>query len=142
MTRMDGWNRRMGAGMAAALMAAALIGTAPVYAAGETGIDMSTDYPGITVKAGETVSFPLDFASLDGEGYDVALTAEDMPENWTGYFKGGNNQVTKVHVNADEAASDAKSGGLADFSLTVPAEAEEGVYKIGLKADGLSLIHI
>ena len=136
MKRMDGWNRRMGAGMAAALMAAALIGTAPVYAAGETGIDMSTDYPGITVKAGETVSFPLDFASLDGEGYDVALTAEDMPENWTGYFKGGNNQVTKVHVNADEAASDAKSGSLADFSLTVPAEAEEGVYKIGLKADG------
>ncbi len=133
MKRKDGWNRRMGAGMAAALMAAALIGTSPVYAAGETGIDMSTDYPGITVKAGETVSFPLDFVSLDGESCDIALTAEELPENWTGYFKGGNNQITKVHVNADETSD---SDSLANFSLTVPAEAEEGVYTIGLKADG------
>lgn len=137
MMRMDGWNRRMGLGLVATLLAATLLSTAPVYAAGETGIDMSTVYPGITVKAGENINFPLGFASLDGENHDIALTAEDMPENWTGYFKGGNNQITKIHVEADETpASDAKSDSLVDFSLAVPAEAEEGVYKIGLKADG------
>ncbi|MDO4320954.1 MAG: NEW3 domain-containing protein [Lachnospiraceae bacterium] len=135
MKRVEGLNRRMGAGMAAALMAAALIGTTPVYAAGESGIDMSTDYPGITVKAGETISFPLDFASLDGEGHDIALTAEEMPESWTGYFKGGNNQITKVHVNADTASEEQSKDNLADFSLTVPEEAEEGVYEVALKAD-------
>jgi uncharacterized membrane protein len=133
MKRVGEMNRRMGAGMAAALMAAALIGTMPVCAAGESGIDMSTDYPGITVKAGDTVSFSLDFASLDGEGHDIALSAEDLPEEWSGYFKGGSSQVTKVHVAASEDQS--VNEGLASYSLTVPAEAEEGVYEIELKAD-------
>jgi uncharacterized membrane protein len=114
-------------------MAAALIGTMPVCAAGESGIDMSTDYPGITVKAGDTVSFSLDFTSLDGEGHDIALSAEDLPEEWSGYFKGGSSQVTKVHVAASEDQS--VNEGLASYSLTVPAEAEEGVYEIELKAD-------
>ena len=66
----SGFGRRVGAGTAAALMAAVMSVPAPVFAAGASGIDMSTDYPGITVKAGETVSFPLDFSSLDGEGHD------------------------------------------------------------------------
>ena len=135
MKRMDGWNKRMGAGMAAALMAAALIGTVPVYAAGTSGIDMSTDYPGITVKPGDTVSFPLDFASLDGAGYDISLTAEELPENWTGYFKGGSNQITKVHVDGAAESELQANDDLADFSLSIPAEAEEGVYEIALKAD-------
>ena len=53
--------------MAAVMMSALLTGSSvPVFAA--SGIDMSTDYPGVTVKAGDTVTFPLDFASLDGEG--------------------------------------------------------------------------
>lgn len=46
-------------------------GAGSAYAA--EGIDMSTDYPGITAKAGDSVSFALDFESLTGEGYDVDL---------------------------------------------------------------------
>ena len=58
-------NRKSGAGMMAAVMMSALLtgSSVPVFAA--SGIDMSTDYPGVTVKAGDTVTFPLDFASLD-----------------------------------------------------------------------------
>ncbi len=129
--------RKACAGLAAAATAAMLTGSAPVYAAG--GIDMSTDYPGIMVKAGETVTFPLDFSSLDGAGYDISLSADSLPENWTGYFKGSKSQVTKVHIDGAASAGDtavvSTEEDLADFSLSVPAEAEEGVYQVALKAD-------
>jgi uncharacterized membrane protein len=97
---------------------------------------MSTEYSGVTVKAGGTISFSLDFASLDGEGHDIALSVESMPDEWSGYFKGGSNEVTRVHINGsgDEDSSSITSG-LATFSLTVPDEATEGTYTIELKAD-------
>lgn len=132
----SGFGRRIGAGTAAAFMAAVMSVPAPVFAAGASGIDMSTDYPGITVKAGETVSFPLDFSSLDGEGHDIALKAESLPENWTGYFRGGNNQVTKVHVDGTSDTETASGEGLANFSLTIPEGTDEGVYTVELQADG------
>lgn len=129
-------NRKAGAGAAAVLMAVSVLAAAPVYAAEDTGlgVDMSTDYPGITVKAGETVSFPLDFLSLDGEGYDVGLSAGELPENWSGYFKGGTSQITKVHVEGARRSSD-ETDALADFSLSVPAEAQDGTYEVELLAD-------
>jgi uncharacterized membrane protein len=163
---------KAGAGLTAALMAAALMGAMPVYAAEkdetktavelsvdeetetettddgeatetEAGedtasstsdqIDMSTDYPGITVKAGENVTFSLDFASRDGEGHDAALDAETLPDGWTGYFKGGSNQVTSVHVDGT-AGTDDSGEGLVSYYLTIPAEAEEGTYEVTLQA--------
>lgn len=143
MKRVVKLNKRIGSGMAAMVMAAALVGSMPVCAAGGSGIDMSTDYPGITVKAGETVTFPLDFASLDGEGHDIKLSAEKLPENWKGYFKGQNNQITKVHVDgagteeqeSTTSKTSTKGNDLADFSLTVPDDAETGEYEVDLKAD-------
>ena len=122
--------------MAAVMLSAMLSGSSvPVFAA--SGIDMSTDYPGVTVKAGETVSFPLDFVSLDGEGHDIALSASSLPEEWTGYFKGNNNQITRVHINgaAAEDGSTSSTGNLASYSLTIPAGTEEGVYTVELEAD-------
>lgn len=121
--------------MAAVMMSALLTGSSvPVFAA--SGIDMSTDYPGVTVKAGDTVTFPLDFASLDGEGHDIALSASSLPEEWTGYFKGNNNQVTRVHISGTSDQEGSTSGSsLATYSLTIPQGAEEGVYTVELEAD-------
>ena len=98
-----------------------------------SGIDMSTAYPGVTVKAGDTVNFPLDFASLDGEGHDVALSATSLPEGWSGYFRGDNKEITKIHVKGDAASDDESTD--AQFSLSVPAEMEEGTYELELEAD-------
>lgn len=127
----------MGTGFAAVSLAAVMVLQAapvPAYAAEtETGIDMSTDYPGIMAKAGETVTFPLDFLSLDGAGYDVSLETVSLPEEWTGYFKGSSSQVSKVHVNGT-ASGDAVED-LASYSLTVPEGTAEGVYQVELKAD-------
>lgn len=128
-------NRKTGAGvMAATLLAAMMLGSVPVYAAG-AGIDMSTDYPGVTVKAGDTVSFPLDFVSLDGEAHDVSLSVGSIAEGWDGYFKGSSNEITMVHVGADTRETAAQESDLADFNLTVPDDAQEGVYTVELEAD-------
>ncbi len=104
---------------------------------GDSGIDMSTAYPGVTVKAGETVSFPLDFLSLDGKGYDVALSAVSLPENWSGYFRGDNQEITKIHVKPGTTADTADAGDDSDaqFSLSVPEGIEEGTYEVELEAD-------
>lgn len=128
-----GWNKKIGAGLSAAVLATAMLFPALPVSAAEEGIEMSTDYPGVTAKAGETVSFSLDFLSLDGEGYDVSLSVVAIPEEWSGYFKGGSSEISKVHVSGSASAEDLD--GLATFNLTVPDEAEEGVYEVELKAD-------
>lgn len=134
----NGWRRRGCARLAAAMLAGVLAaGGCQTAFAAETeedsaGIDMSTDYPGITVKAGESVSFGLDFASLSGESYDAALSVEEIPEGWEGYFKSNSSEISKVHI--DDKSEDASSE-LATFNLTLPDEAEEGAYSITLKAD-------
>lgn len=133
MKSVNGMMRRTGAGLTAATMiAAVMLGAAPVYAAGE-GLDMSTDYPGITVKAGDSVNFDLDFDCEEGTSCDAALSVTSMPENWSGYFKGGSSQITRVHVDGN-AAEDKKTE--ADFNLSVPEDAEDGVYTVTLEADG------
>lgn len=125
--------KKTGAGLAAASMVAAMVfGTVPVAAAGEN-LDMSTAYPGITVKAGETVNFDLDFSCGKGEAYDADLSVKSMPDNWNGYFKGGSSQITRVHVDGDAEVDDRTE---ADFSLSVPEDAEDGTYNIVLQADG------
>ncbi len=101
-------------------------------AGAQNGIDMTTDYPGITVKAGESVSFGLDFASLSGDSYDASLSIESIPEGWEGYFKSSSSEISMVHVDAESEFADSE---LATFSLTLPDEVEEGTYNVTLKAD-------
>lgn len=95
---------------------------------------MSTAYPGVTVKAGDTVSFGLDFSCDEGASYDAKLSAKSLPDGWTGYFKGDSKQVTSVHVDGDAQDTDSKNS--TDFSLTVPEDAEDGTYTVELEADG------
>ena len=88
---------------------------------------MSTDYPGISSKAGDSLNFSLDFDSQTG--CDAALSIASIPEGWEGYFKGGSSEVSKVHVNYGD------NDGLATFNVSSPRETESGVYQIQLKAD-------
>lgn len=103
-----------------------------VMQTGDSDIEMSTAYPGVTVKAGETVSFNLDFQSLSGEGYDASLSVASMPEGWEGYFRGdGSSNISRVHISGDEE----NGKGLATFQMTLPEETQDGTYTVILKAD-------
>ena len=55
-----------------------LSGASSVQAA--AGLDMSTSYPGVTAKAGDTVSFDLDFTSLTEESYDASCQQFPFPK--------------------------------------------------------------
>lgn len=104
--------------------------------AAETAADevhMSTDYPGITVRPGETTTFSLYFTNSGDEEMDMELGASDLPEGWSGYFRGSSSEVSSVHVYGDQTKDDSAS---LSYSLSIPEEAEEGQYMINLEAEG------
>ncbi|MDO5425288.1 MAG: NEW3 domain-containing protein [Eubacteriales bacterium] len=153
MWKMTYLRKKMGAGVSAAMLSGLVLAASPVTVLADTadsstaantvntttasteaagsGIDMSTDYPGITIKPGESTNFSLDFESLSGDSYDADLSIESIPEGWSGYFKSSSTEISMVHV--DRLSKD--SGSLATFSLTLPDEIEEGTYSVVLKAD-------
>ncbi|MCD7866703.1 MAG: NEW3 domain-containing protein [Clostridiales bacterium] len=121
---------------AAAIVAAgALLCLTPAAVFAEDSLDMSTDYPGITVTAGDTVSFSLDF--YVEEACDVSLSVDSIPDEWEGYFEGDGNQISVVHVPASSGSviSDDTSD-LVTFTLSVPEDAAEDTYTVKLAADG------
>ncbi len=118
---------------AAVLAAIGILSAGTVLVHADSGnLDMSTDYPGITMKAGESTSFDLNFASLDGESCDAELSIVEIPDGWEGYFRGSSSQITKVHINGQQ---DGEDQATAVFGLTVPADTTEGTYEVKLKAD-------
>lgn len=113
-----------------AAMAAVLylcLAALPVRAA--EGFDFYTDNPGIHVTAGDSVSFSLHLAGSNAAGSDVSLSVASMPEGFTGFFKSGSYEVTKVHASGD--GQDA----IAAFQTTVPTDVADGVYEIVLRAE-------
>lgn len=120
---------------AAAVLSAAFAVTA--FAAG--GLDLTTKYTGISAKPGDTLSFDLGFINTTGSGLNTTLSADGLPENWTGYFEGGNNTISSVYVNpnASTQGTDADPNlDLASYSLTIPDDAKKGDYSINLHAVG------
>jgi len=91
---------------------------------------MSTDFPGITVKAGENVTFDLKLENTTDASVNAALS-DTTPDGWDGYFEGGGSQVSSVHVSNAEDADSPKL----KYIVTVPGDAADGVYDVSLLAD-------
>ena len=115
--------------LAAGLILLLILSLAPMaWAAG--GLEMSTPYPGLTAKAGETLEFSLDFYNGSGAGANVALSVTSLPDGWTGYFQGDGSQISHVYVKSGD------NDGAATFRLTLPDDAAQGTYTVGLLASG------
>lgn len=125
------------------IMTSALLLTTPMTAltsmAAETdttqtviasGLTMSTDYPGISVKAGDSVSFSLDLSN-SGTGELVNLS-QTLPDGFEGYFQGSSHTISSVYVQ------NGMNDGLVTYNVTVPEDAKDGEYKIVLNAKGSS----
>lgn len=108
------------------LLALALCPTA--WAAG--GLEMSTPYPGVSAKAGETLEFSLDFYNASGSGASVALSVSSIPQGWSGYFQGDGSQISHVYAKSGD------NDDAAVFRLTLPDDAAQGTYTVGLLASG------
>ncbi len=123
--------RGLRAGLVLCLLTAALcIWTLTAGAAG--GLELSTTFPGLTVNAGDSLSFPLEFDSTLGSGQSVGLSVASIPEGWEGYFTGNNSEITQVYVRNGENSGDVT------FELKIPADAENGAYTVTLNAVGES----
>ena len=114
----------------ALLLSAALLWMMTVTAVAAGGLEMSTDYPGITAKAGDDLTYSLDFYNGSGAGASVSLSASNLPEGWEGYFTGSGNTISRVYVRAGDNPS------LATFNLKIPEDAEQGTYTVTLDAVG------
>lgn len=92
------------------------------------GFRFYTDNPGLHVTAGDSLSFNLHLEGSNAAGSDVALSVVSLPEDFTGFFKSGSYEVTKVHASGDGDDT------IATFQTTVPSQASDGVYEIVLHA--------
>lgn len=137
------------AGALCSSLAAGAFSLSDVYAAGQsaeseaeeaktvsgTDVVFSTDYPGVSVKPGDTSTFSL-YLTNDGDEEDnLTLSAEDLPDGWTGSFKGSSSEVSMVHVGAVQTKEDSPT---LSYVLSVPDDAKEGEYTVTLAADGQS----
>lgn len=104
-----------------------LLMSVTAFAAG--GVEMSTSYPGISAKPGDTINFSLDFANA-GAGVNMALTADSVPDGWKTYFEGNGSQISNVYVK------NGANAGLATFNAEIPADAKNGAYTMNLHANG------
>lgn len=101
--------------------------TAP---AAEPYIELSTQYPALTVKAGDSLTFDLDLDNYSGVSQDITLSVVEIPEGWEGTFSAGSNQVSVVHVKNQATNSEVS------FAVDVPLETADGEYIIRLAAQG------
>lgn len=121
-----GWPARL----LAFLLCAMLCVAAPWPARAAGGLEMSTDYTGMRVGAGDELTFNLDFDNQSGAGGAVSLSLTSLPEGWTGYFEGNGSEISGVYLKSGV------SEDLVVLHLTVPAEATQGDYSVTLQAAG------
>lgn len=121
------WKRRSLKMMAAGGMTAAFLLGGALTASAAGGLDMHTEYPGMTAKAGDDLTFSLGFDN-SGAGCDAALSIQSMPEGWDGYISGGSSRISRIHVPTGTDTADAT------FQLEIPADAADGSYEVVLEA--------
>ena len=93
-------------------------------------LEISTEYPAITVKAGDALTLDLSLENATGTSQDVTLSAVSLPEGWTGTFSTSSREVSLVHVK------NGNTNTAIDFNLDIPLDAENGSYQSTLKAEG------
>lgn len=110
--------------LAAACM---MVWTFPALAEG--GLDLSTEYPGMAVKPGDSLNITIDMNNTSGSDTDVAVQIAELPEGWDGYLKGGSYEVSRVHVKSGEESD-------VTLHLDVPEEMTEGTYHVIVSGTG------
>lgn len=114
-------------GTLSALVLTVLAAVSPLNAQAAGGLELYTDYPGITVKAGDSQSISMYVANDSGSAVEASLDILSMPEGWEGYFSGNGSQISRVHVQNGGEAS-------VSFQLEIPEDAAEGSYTVQLQS--------
>ena len=100
--------------------------TFPAHADG--GLELHTQYPGISVKPGDSLSIPVTIDNLTGGSANVDISLSSLPEGWDGYLQGDTYEVSQVYADSGEDAAQLT------LRLTVPDELSEGTYYVQVAA--------
>ncbi len=103
----------------------------PLTALADGGLEIHTDYPGMSVEPGDSLSLMIDMDNLTGAAMDANVEITSMPDGWDGYLQGGSYEVSRVYVPAGEGSASMT------LRVTVPGELEEGTYKVGVRAEAV-----
>lgn len=94
----------------------------------EGGLQISTAYPGTTVKAGSDNNFPIKVANDTDSPQNVVISVEGLPDGWKGYYSNSGNTITRVYVEKGSSSS-------VTLNISIPQDAAEKAYGFNLKAD-------
>lgn len=93
------------------------------------GLYLATDFPALTIRAGEEADLPLTIYNYGLPPQRAALSVADAPAGWKAEIQGAGKPVAAAFVDYDGKAS-------LTLKLTIPESEKPGDYRITLNADG------
>ncbi|MEW6545592.1 MAG: NEW3 domain-containing protein [Bacillota bacterium] len=109
---------------AAVLLCGTLAVSAGVHA---QGLVLSTPYPGVVARPGETLTFPLHLSVRGLGDQKVTLQVTGQPKGWEVFLLGDGRQVYQVYVPAEK-------GQEVELQVKVPEDAQPGEGRIVVSA--------
>jgi uncharacterized membrane protein len=119
----------LAAGIPLLVEGAAAAEKAPAGAAGITGIYLTTQYPALTVRVGETATLDLSLRNYRLPPTQLALSVPEAAPGWKAAILGGGQPVGSAIVTPD-------SEDRLQLRLEPPAKAEPGEYRFVVEARG------
>ena len=111
------------------LVSTAVAADAAEKPANVTGLYLTTRYPGLTVRAGETTTIDLSLRNFNLPPQEVALSVPQVASGWKATILGGGQPVESAMVGPD-------SEERLQLRLEPPAEAGPGDYRFLVQAQG------
>src|SRR5579863_1371570 len=93
------------------------------------GLYLTTDFPALTIRAGEEASLPLNIYNYGLPPQRTTLSVADAPQGWTAEIEGAGKPVGAAFVDYDGKAS-------LTLKLTIPQSEKPGAYQITVNAEG------
>lgn len=89
--------------LALAFAIAGISAGAPPPTRAQEGLSITTPFPAVSIRPGDSVRFDLTVAAEEPSRVD--LRVDGLPDGWTASLSGGGNDVTGVFVDTDEPAT-------------------------------------
>jgi uncharacterized membrane protein len=113
--------------LASFFVAVIAIVAAPIPVAAQSGLSLTTPFPGVSVQPGATASFTV---TIDAdESTRAALSVSGVPTGWTATLRGGGYEVRSVLVDPSKPPD-------VTVDVAVPDDATEGDQTITVVASG------